>query len=206
MLFTASRKKMVKTQLESRDIDDPAVIEAFMKVPREKFVPEKLKDMAYSDRPLPIGEGQTISQPYIVAKMCQILELEGSEKVLDVGTGSGYQAAILSHLAKKVISLEVVKNLAERAKEILQELNYDNVEVYHQDAKKGLKSKAPFGAIICAAAADNIPASWKEQLSVGGKIVLPLRTTKGQRLVKIIKTSQGFKRKEFDPVTFVPLV
>lgn len=206
MSFQHQRQEMVANQLIARDISDPNVIRAFKKVPREKFVPEAIESQTYSDHPLPIGEGQTISQPYVVAKMCQLLELKGNEKVLDVGTGSGYQAAILSHLTKKVISLEVVKNLAEKAKQILQELNYDNVEVYHQDAKKGLKSEAPFGAIICAAAADNIPASWKEQLSVGGKIVLPLRTTKGQRLVKIIKTSQGFKQKEFDPVTFVPLV
>lgn len=204
--LSLAKKRMIEVNLKGRDITCTKVIEAFLEVPREKFVPSSVQDQAYNDQPLPIGEGQTISQPYVVAKMCQLLELKGDEKVLDVGTGSGYQAAILSHLAKKVISLEAVESLAQQAKEILQELGYDNVEVFHRDAKKGMKSEAPFEAIVSAATTNKVPQAWKEQLVIGGKIVLPLRTAVGQRLVKITKTEQGFNQERFDPVTFVPLV
>jgi protein-L-isoaspartate(D-aspartate) O-methyltransferase len=206
MNFTEKRAQMVADQLEARDITDPRVLEAFRQVPREEFVPDLLKDNAYSDFPLPLGEGQTISQPYIVAKICQLLMLTGNEKILDVGTGSGYQAAILSHLAREVITLERIEALASRAKSTLERLNFENVRVFHKDAKEGMASEAPFDAVKSAAAATQVPRAWKDQLSVGGRIVLPLEVASRHQLVRISKTKRGFITERLEVVNFVPLV
>ena len=197
---------MIRNQLLARDIDDPRVIEAMSRVPREKFVPPELKDQAYQDGPLPIGYGQTISQPYIVALMSQFLELKGDEKVLDIGTGSGYQAAVLSLLAREVISVERIPQLAKKAKRLLKELNYHNVKVVIADGSQGLAEEAPFDAIVCAAATKEIPQAWKEQLKDGGRIVVPLERGYYQELVRLIKKGDQFISQSFGPVAFVPLI
>ena len=206
MSYQQLRSQMVKTQLIARDITDPHVIMAFKKVPREKFVPSRLMNQAYHDHPLPIGEDQTISQPYVVAKMCQLLKLKGDEKVLDVGTGSGYQAAILSKLVKKVISLETIVSLALNAKKTLQEIGCNNVEVYQQDAKFGFSTEAPFDAIVSAASSAKIPQTWKSQLAVNGRIVMPLKRGSHQELVRITRLENKWKVENFGSVAFVPLV
>jgi len=197
---------MVKRQLLRRGIVDSKVIKAMGIVPREKFVPLELREYAYDDWPLTIGFGQTISQPYVVALMCQLLKLKGGEKVLDVGTGSGYQAAILSLLAKQVISIERFSRLAQAAKNRLEKLGYSNVEVIIGDGTKGLAKEAPFDAIVCGAAASVIPKAWKEQLRNGGRIVLPLKKSWGQELVRVTKKAGRFFEESFGSVAFVPLV
>lgn len=197
---------MVRNYLSYRGIKDKRVLKAMAKVPRHLFVSDEYRSLAYSDRPLPIGFGQTISQPFIVAKMAEILELKGKEKVLDVGTGSGYQAAVLSLLADRVYSLEIKKPLAERAKEKLERLGYSNVEVINRDGSQGLKDKSPFDAIVSAAASKQIPDSWKRQLSWGGRIVAPLGGSRGQKLVRLTKSKSGFEKEQFGVVAFVPLV
>lgn len=200
------RQQMVNQQLKSRDITDPHVLQVMSKVPREKFVPKQVRSSAYADHPLSIGHNQTISQPYVVALMCQLLELSGNEKILDIGTGSGYQAAVLSHLAKEVISVEVIPELAERAEKTLNELNYKNVKVIVGDGRKGAPDYAPFDGIKSAAASKDIPKTWKEQLKIGGKIVLPLEHDLGQKLIRVTKTKSGFKKEAFGGVMFVPLI
>ena len=197
---------MLVNQLQARDITDPRVLEAFRQVPREKFIDRPLRHQAYIDYPLPIDQAQTISQPYIVAKMCQLAQLTGSETVLDIGTGSGYQAAILSLLVKQVFTIEIIEDLAKGAQERLKKLAYKNVEVIHGDGQQGLKKYAPYDLIKSAAATKKIPESWKDQIKTGGKIILPLITNKGQELVRIIKKKSGFKQESFGLVTFVPLI
>jgi protein-L-isoaspartate(D-aspartate) O-methyltransferase len=204
--FKQQRQQMVEVQLKSRDITDQRVLEAMNQIPREKFVPKEIRFSAYADRPLSIGHHQTISQPYVVALMCQLLKLKGTEKILDVGTGSGYQAAVLSRLAKKVITIEVIPDLAKKAKEILGKLNYQNVIVIIGDGRKGSPDHAPFDKIISAAASENIPQAWKNQLKTGGQIVLPMEHGLGQKLVRVTKTNSGFKKESFGGVMFVPLV
>jgi protein-L-isoaspartate(D-aspartate) O-methyltransferase len=204
--FIRQRQKMIETQLKARDITDPRVIAAFSQVNRKEFVPQYLKSKVYSDCPLPIDQDQSISQPYIVAKMCQLLELEGHEKALDIGTGSGYAAAILSHLVKTVISIERIEVLATKARLRLQRLGYENIEVVTGDGREGVVAEAPFEAIMASAATTIIPQAWKDQLRIGGRIVVPLGTKHRQRLVRLTKTSQGFKQEEFDFVAFVPLI
>lgn len=204
--FRKQRQLMVERQLKSRDITDQNVLEAMSKVPREKFVPQGQKGNAYADYALAISHDQTISQPYVVALMCQLLELEGSEKVLDIGTGSGYQAAVLSQLAKEVISIEVIPELAESAKQTLKKLNYNNIKIITGDGRKGAPEYAPFEGIKSAAASLKIPPAWKEQLKLGGHIVLPLKDILYQKLVRLTKTKQGFEKESFGGVAFVPLV
>ena len=204
--FAQLRQWMVEEQLLSRDIADPKVIKAMSKVPRQEFVPQNLRRYAYRDSPLLIGFGQTISQPYIVALMCQFLELKGNEKVLDVGTGLGYQAAVLGLLAKKVISIERIRKLAESAKKTLKKLDFNNVKIVIGDGSKGVPDEAPFDAIICAAATSKIPKLWKEQLKEGGRVVLPLEKNLSQYLVRITKKGKQFLRETFCPVAFVPLI
>jgi protein-L-isoaspartate(D-aspartate) O-methyltransferase len=203
--FKEEREEMVK-QMASRGISNKRVLDAFLKTPREKFVPDKYKELAYFDGPLPIGYGVTISQPYIVALMCQILDLDKESKVLDIGTGSGYQAAILSHLCKKVVSIEIIEELYRIAKTRLSNLGYDDVEVIYGDGSKGYKKEAPYDGIIVAAATEKIPDSWKEQLKLGGRIVYPKTENGTQQLVEVVKTENGFEKSYHGYVRFVPLV
>lgn len=200
------RQQMVDRQLRERGITNHRVIQAFLEVPREKFISTTLKRLAYSDRPLPIGFNQTISQPFIVAYMCELLELTGKETVLDVGTGSGYQAAILSRLAKRVISIEIINALAKRANIRLQQLGYTNVIVVTGDGNRGSPAYAPFDAIVAAAAGSIIPPAWKDQLAEPGTIVMPLKHGKSEQLVTVTHQHGTFTVEEHYPVSFVPLV
>jgi len=197
---------MVARQLRRRGISDERVLAAMARVPREAFVPEKLVGHAYDDAALPIGAGQTISQPYIVAAMCELLALEGTETVLDVGTGSGYAAAVLDELAAAVVSIEVVAELAERARLALAATGHDRVEVRVGDGRAGAPDRAPFQAIAIAAATDAIPAPLVEQLAIGGRLVAPLGGTRGQQLVRLLKTDDGLAETWSVPCRFVPLV
>lgn len=202
--FTQARKKMVETQLKARDITDKDVLNAMLKVQRHKFVPFHLRDLAYTDQPLPIGEGQTISQPYIVALMTQLADLQPDEKVLEVGTGSGYQAAILARLCKKVYTIEILEPLATQARRRLKKLGYDNIKVKCGDGYKGWKEYAPFDAIIVTCAPPEVPPPLIEQLSEGGKIVIPVGTT-WQELKVIQKKDGEIKTTNIIPVRFVPM-
>ncbi|MBN2458868.1 protein-L-isoaspartate(D-aspartate) O-methyltransferase [Candidatus Woesearchaeota archaeon] len=207
MNYSKLREDMVKHQIESRGVSDKRVLKAMREVPRELFVPEGLVVEAYNDHPLPIGHGQTISQPYIVAEMTELLELKGSEKVLEIGTGSGYQAAILSKLAKKVITLERIEGLAKKTRVLLKKHGYNNVTVIHGDGTKGYGKEAPYDAIIVTAAADKIPKALIEQLAEGGRLVAPVGKGYGQELLRIIKR-EGDKldTEEHGGVIFVPLI
>jgi protein-L-isoaspartate(D-aspartate) O-methyltransferase len=205
--FEQLREKMVQEQLKARDITDERVLDAMASVPREMFMPEDKWDLAYADHPVPIGHGQTISQPYIVALMSQLLDLDGSEVVLDVGTGCGYQAAVLGKLAKKIVSVEIIEDLAESAKDNLSNCGYDNVQVVVGDGRKGYAEQAPYDGIKSAAATREVPQAWKDQLASGGKIVLPLSSGRwGQELVRLTKAGEDFEKESFGAVAFVPLV
>jgi protein-L-isoaspartate(D-aspartate) O-methyltransferase len=202
--FKAMRVKMVETQIKARGVKDPRVLSALLKVERHRFVPEKYLNSAYSDQPLPIGEGQTISQPYIVALMTELLELKGNEKVLEIGTGSGYQAAILAELAKEVYTIEIIEPLASQARERLSALGYPNVKVKAGDGYLGWPEAAPFDAIIVTAAPDHIPKPLIEQLKEGGRMVVPVGTYT-QELKKIVKRSGKMEAIDVIPVLFVPM-
>ena len=197
---------MVESQLRARDITDVRVLAAMARVPRELFVPPELRARAYDDAALPIGNGQTISQPYMVAIICQALALRGSERVLDVGTGSGYQAAVLAELAAEVSSIERISQLAERARENLRQAGYDRVEVYLGDGTRGLPQRAPFDAIAVAAAAPEIPPSLYEQLVPRGRMVLPVGRRRSQDLELVIRSPEGPAVVRSVPCRFVPLV
>jgi protein-L-isoaspartate(D-aspartate) O-methyltransferase len=197
---------MVETQLIPRGINDPRVLDAFRKIPRHKFVPEKVRDSAYDDCALPLGEGQTISQPYMVAVMTQELGLSGGEKVLEVGTGSGYQAAILGELCKKVFSVERIESLSQRAEKILKEEGYTNVEMVVGDGTEGFTPAAPYDAIIVTAGCPEIPPPLIEQLKDGGRLVIPLGDVYQQILTTITKKGSKLQSKESVPCIFVPLV
>ncbi len=197
---------MVERQLVQRGISDERVLKAMLKVPRHLFVREEDLYRAYDDMALPIGEGQTISQPYMVAKMTELLELKGDERVLEVGTGSGYQAAVLAELAREVYTIERIPSLAERAEEILRELGYENVKVFVGDGTKGLPEYAPFERIIITAGAPEIPRPLKEQLSDGGIIVAPVGSKYSQQLVKLVKRDEDFIESYHTLCLFVPLV
>ena len=197
---------MVKKQIKDRGIVDPKVLDVLSKTPRHKFVPTDMVLYAYDDNPLPIGEGQTISQPYIVALMTELLSLSGKEKVLEIGTGSGYQSAILSLLSNKVYTIEIVKSLAVQAKKVLQELEIHNVYVRWGDGYKGWPTEAPFDCIIVTAAPDTIPEALIKQLKTGGKLVIPVGKY-WQELKVISKTSDSnINEKTIIPVRFVPMV
>ena len=197
---------MVKEQIKDRGIVDPKVLDVLSKTPRHKFVPSDMVLYAYDDNPLPIGEGQTISQPYIVALMTELLSLSGKEKVLEIGTGSGYQSAILSLLSNKVYTIEIVKSLALQAKKVLQELELHNVYVRWGDGYKGWPSEAPFDCIIVTAAPDTIPEALIKQLKIGGKLVIPVGKY-WQELKVISKTSDSkINEKTIIPVRFVPMI
>jgi protein-L-isoaspartate(D-aspartate) O-methyltransferase len=202
--FKAMREKMVESQIKSRGVRDPRVLSAMLKVERHLFVPKEFQNSAYSDQPLPIGEGQTISQPYIVALMTEILELKGGERVLEVGTGSGYQAAILAELAAEVYTIEIVEKLASSAQKVLLELGYQNIKVKAGDGYLGWPETAPFDAIIITCAPDHIPKPLLDQLKEGGRMVVPVGTY-SQELKKIVKKSGKIETTDIIPVIFVPM-
>ena len=202
------RVRMVREQIQDRGVTDQGVIGAMLAVPRHEFVPASRRDMAYTDRPLPIGEGQTISQPYIVALMTELLELEPGDKVLEVGTGSGYQAAVASHLADSVFTIEILPDLAEQATRRLRELGYRDVVVMEGDGYYGWPEHAPFDAIIVTAAAGHIPPPLIQQLDPGGRMVIPVGGQfQVQQLVLLEKQRDGsVTTRSLLPVSFVPLV
>jgi protein-L-isoaspartate(D-aspartate) O-methyltransferase len=201
-----ARARMVEHQLRRRGIVDERVLAAMGRVPRELFVPDPVAHLAYEDGALPIGFGQTISQPYIVATICSLLGLSGSERVLDVGSGSGYQAAVLAELAAEVVSIERVPELAERAREALQRAEYENVEVRVGDGSLGVPERAPYDGIAVAAAAPVIPPALYEQLAEGGRLVLPRGGRWGQELVLVERTPAGPVERRSVSCRFVPLV
>lgn len=204
MNFEQQRKSMVETQIKARGIKDKKVLQAMLKVPRHEFIPDKYRLEAYSDYPLPIGEGQTISQPYIVALMTELLELKGNEKVLEIGTGSGYQAAILAEITKEVISVERKTQLSLTAKSIL--FKYKNIRLIVGDGTKGYEKEAPYDAIIVAAAAEKIPETLKGQLKDKGIMVIPVGDFYSQRLLKLQKIKRKFIEQYVCDVRFVPLI
>ena len=203
--FATSPGMMVEKQLRPRAIDDPRVLRAMAKVPREKFVAKELEATAYEDRPLPIGFGQTISQPFIVAFMTQALKPKPTDRVLEIGTGSGYQAAVLSELVAQVYTIEIVRPLAQRAATVLNALGYRNVLVKGGDGYKGWPEHAPFDAIIVTAAPDHVPEPLIQQLREGGRMVIPVGKTYAQELQVLEKHGGVVKQTAALPVKFVPL-
>lgn len=204
--FKSLQEEMVTQQIMRRGVVTPRVIEAFKKVPRHLFVPEQFQSHSYNDHPLPIGEGQTISQPYIVALMTDLLDLSGEDKVLEIGTGSGYQAAILAELGKEVYTIERHKLLAERAEKIFKELNYQNVKVLVGDGTKGWKEFSPYQKIIVTASAPDVPQPLFIQLDEMGKLVIPIGGRWSQDLVLIEKRKGKMIRKSVCGCVFVPLI
>jgi protein-L-isoaspartate(D-aspartate) O-methyltransferase len=199
------REKMVAEQLQARDIYEAKVLQAMGEVPRHDFVPEDYRPYAYRDQALPIGEGQTISQPYIVAYMTQILQLQPEDRVLEIGTGSGYQAAVLSLLSRQVYSIEIVEPLALAARERLKRLGYDNVAVHVGDGYNGWPSQAPFDAIMVTAGAEQLPQPLMDQLAEGGRMVIPIGPHGGVRQLTLVTKKRGkFKFEKLMPVRFVP--
>lgn len=190
----------------SKEINDQRVLAAMRQVPRERFVPKDLRWTAYENRPLPIGYGQTISQPLMVAMMTQALQLTGNEKVLEVGAGSGYQAALIAELALRVVTVERIGPLAQRARDRLAELGYDNVEVHEAGEKLGWPDDAPYDAIAVTAAAPDVPFELLQQLGEGGRLVIPVGSRNVQELVRITKTPEGAVRNNLGGCRFVPLL
>ena len=201
-----ARLAMVRNQLERRGIMDERVLRAMREVPRHAFVPTRWRDEAYGDHPVPIGEAQTISQPYMVAVMLEHLRLRGGERILEIGTGSGYQAAVLSRLAAEVYTVECFPSLAAGARLVLQQLGYENVWVVHADGCRGLAERAPYHGIIVAAAAPFIPAPLWSQLADGGRLVIPVGGPEGQRLVIVTRRGDTFIEEKTVTCRFVPLL
>ncbi len=198
------RQRMVEQQIEGRGIADPRVLEAMRSVPRHLFVPEQLADRAYDDSPLPIGNRQTISQPYIVAIMSELLQTSADDTVLEIGTGSGYQAAVLSRLVRNVYSIEIVEELADRARKTLAQHDYDNVVVVTGDGYRGLPEHAPFDGIIVTAAPATIPQPLIDQLAVGARLVIPVGEG-DQQLMVLERDASGVESRKVIPVRFVPM-
>ncbi len=204
--YYQKRYNMVETQLKARDITDQKVIQAMLKVERHRFVPKEYKELAYIDEPLPIGYGQTISQPYIVALMTQLLELKGDERVLEIGTGSGYQAAILAEIVKEVYTIEIIPELAKKAEKLLkEELGYKNIHFKIGDGYLGWKEFAPFDRIIVTCAPEHIPQPLIEQLKDGGKMVIPVGVYT-QELIVVEKEGNKVYKRATIPVRFVPML
>ena len=196
---------MVRMQIENRGIDHKSTLDAMLKVPRHLFVPEKLKDEAYDDNPIPIGFGQTISQPYIVAYMTAAIEPRTHHKILEIGTGSGYQAAILAEIVKEVYTIEIVEELFSSAKKRIENLKYKNIKLKYADGYYGWQEAAPFDAIVVTAAAEYIPPPLLEQLKDGGKMIIPIGTPfLNQNLILVEKSGKDFTTKSLLPVRFVP--
>ena len=204
--YARKRQKMVKEQLAARDISDRRVLEAMGRVPRHLFVPPAYRDEAYADYPLPIGESQTISQPYIVALMTQCLALKGGEKILEIGTGSGYQAAVLAELKARVFSIDINPRLAEQAGRTLRELGYEDIRVKSGDGFFGWPEEAPFDAIIITCASPRLPPLLVDELREGGRLIIPLGGARQfQVLTLVTKTADGIRTKEISGVRFVPM-
>ena len=205
--FTRLRNVMVNRQIIDRGVNDPDVIRAMRKVPRHLFVPRENRAFSYADHPLPIGEGQTISQPYIVAFMTEALNLRPGERVLEIGTGSGYQAAVLAELINEVYSIEIIESLGKRAQDTLGKLGYKNVHIKIGDGHKGWPQKAPFDAIIVTCAPEQIPRPLVEQLKEGGRIIIPVgRKGAIQKLVLAVKRGGLLRTEDIMLVRFVPMV
>lgn len=200
------RREMVEKQIMSRGVTDPLVLKAMSKVPRHLFVNEALVDSAYGDFPLPIGEGQTISQPYIIAEMTQSLELKGHERVLEIGTGSGYQAAILAQIVYKVYTIERNNTLFLQTRKLFDTLKYHNIVTRYSDGTQGWKAESPFDAIIVTAGGQQIPPPLIDQLAVGGRLVIPVGGTMSQELIKVEKTTDGIKTYSLGGCRFVKLI
>lgn len=205
-MMETARQRMVAEQLVARGIKDERVLAAMRKVPRHLFVEEALQERAYGDHALPIGEKQTISQPYMVALMTEALALTGVERILEIGTGSGYQTTLLAELAARVYSIERVKSLSAKAWKILEELGYHNVIIRLADGTYGWKDEAPFDAILVAAGAPDIPAVLIDQLKVGGRMVIPVGERTAQILKKVVKEEKGIVTTPLTPCLFVPLL
>jgi protein-L-isoaspartate(D-aspartate) O-methyltransferase len=208
LLTTESRRqRMVSDQLRRRDIIDPHVLAAFGTVPREQFVPTELAPHAYDDAPLPIGDGQTISQPYVHARYLELLRINGKERVLEVGTGSGYQTALLSHLAEQVFTIERIPALYQQAREAIQRCGVRNVSMLMGDGTLGWREYAPYDAILVSAGAPSVPQPLVDQLAAGGRMVAPVGDRELQRLVLVERqTGGGVETQDLDPVRFVPLL
>lgn len=203
--FSRQRQNMMDQQIKSRGVKDPQVINAMLKVKRHLFVPEKIEHLAYRDSPLPIGQEQTISQPFIVAFMTEALRLEKDDRVLEIGTGSGYQAAILAEIVNQVYTIEINEQLAKTAAKRLKKLGYANISVKHGDGYKGWPEHASFDAVIVTAAPPTIPEELVKQLKAGGRLVVPVGTS-SQELLLITKTETGITKKSLLPVRFVPMI
>jgi protein-L-isoaspartate(D-aspartate) O-methyltransferase len=204
--YADQREKLVKNHIIGEGIVDPAVIQSMRTVPREEFVPKNLKRNAYINAPLPIGYGQTISQPYIVALMTELLSVDEDDKVLEIGTGSGYQAAVLAHIVKEVYTIEIIKPLSRRSQETFQRLKYTNITGKFGDGYYGWKEFAPFDAIIVTAAVDHIPPPLLRQLKTGGRMCLPVGEPYFTQILKVVEKMDGGKIRVYDilPVRFVP--
>jgi protein-L-isoaspartate(D-aspartate) O-methyltransferase len=206
--YTAEREAMVERQLARRGIDEKPILDAFLAVPREKFVSRGYEHLAYGDHPLPIEAGQTISQPYIVALMIQAAEIKPGDKVLEIGAGSGYAAAVIGQIADKVVAIERQHDLAEVGRERLQRLGYDNVTIVEGDGTRGCPDEAPFDAILAAASGSHVPQGLLGQLAPGGRIVMPIGSPGWvQELIKVTKQDDGvLKQENLGEVRFVPLI
>ncbi len=204
--YEVARGRMVDEQITARGVKDERVLAAMRTVPRHEFLPEAIRGMAYEDNSLPLGESQTMSQPYMVALMTELLELTGTERVLEIGTGSGYQAAVLAELCEKVYSVERIKPLADKARAVLDRLGYRTVAIKVYDGTYGWKEMAPFDAIMVTAGAPDVPAPLVLQLKEGGRMVVPVGDRQGQALLKVVKTAEGVVAERSIPCTFVPLI
>jgi protein-L-isoaspartate(D-aspartate) O-methyltransferase len=203
--YKQARQNMVEYQIKGRGIKDKNVLGAMLKVPRHLFVPEEMRDLAYRDEPLPIGHGQTISQPYIVGYMTEALKLQPGDRVLEIGTGSGYQTAILAEIVSEVYTIELIPELSLRAQETLKSLGYKNIEFLTGDGSKGWPEKAPFEAILVSAAPAEVPPALIEQLKIDGRLIIPVGTD-SQELVLIKRTKKGWEKTRLIGVRFVPLI
>ena len=204
--WSKARLKMVEEQIVARGIRDPRVIAALKKIPRHLFVEEALQGQAYTDHPLPIGEKQTISQPYMVALMTEALQLTGKEKVLEIGAGSGYQTAVLAEVAKAVFSIERILALTMRARKLLEDLGYGNAEIKFSDGTQGWVEESPFDGIIVTAGAPDVPQPLVDQLAMGGRLVIPVGDAYVQDLLRITKTEEGTRREDLGGCRFVKLI
>jgi len=204
--FEKERGRMVEEQIVGRGVKNTRVLAAMRKIPRHEFLPEAIRGVAYADQALPIGEGQTMSQPYMVALMTELLELKGPERVLEIGTGSGYQAAVLAELCEKVYTVERVKMLAAQARVVLDRLGYKNVAIKVYDGTYGWKETAPFDAIVVTAGSPDVPSALVDQLKDGGRLVIPVGERHSQQLVRMMKTSRGIVTEKSVPCIFVPLI
>ena len=204
--YEKERSRMVDEQIVNRGVKDERVLAVMRKIPRHEFLPEGIRGMAYNDNALPLGEGQTMSQPYMVALMTESLRLKGSERVLEIGTGSGYQAAVLAEMGEKVYTVERIKTLADKARTTLDRLGYKSVAIKVYDGTYGWKEMAPFDAIIVTAGSPDIPAPLVEQLKEGGRMSIPVGDRYGQQLITVVKTAEGVTTERSIPCVFVPLI